>query len=78
LLFHLAEAPNDLRAAVSDLSDSQLDTPYRPGGWSVQQFVHHLADAQMKLVSPTKLALTEDEHVVPRYDAVSSSEKFII
>jgi uncharacterized damage-inducible protein DinB len=61
-----ASLANGLRAAVAGLSDSQLDTPYRPGGWTVRQVVHHLADAQMNWYIRTKLALTEDEpHVSP-------------
>ena len=46
-LTHLAEAPSKLRTAAAGLSDSQLDTRYRPGGWTVRQVVHHLADAQV-------------------------------
>jgi hypothetical protein len=46
-LAQLAEEPAKLRAAVAGLSDSQLDTPYRPGGWTLRQLVHHLADAQV-------------------------------
>jgi hypothetical protein len=66
LLSELGEAPDRLRAAVAGLSDSQLDTPYRPDGWTVRQVVHHLADAQMNWYIRTKLALTEDEpHVSP-------------
>lgn len=68
LLSQLAEAPAQLRAAVSDLSHSQLDTPYRLGGWTVRQVVHHLADAQMNWYIRTRLALTEDEPVIKPFD----------
>jgi uncharacterized damage-inducible protein DinB len=60
LLAQLAEAPLKLRAAVAGLSDVQLDTPYRPGGWTVRQVVHHLADAHVNWYIRPKLAVTED------------------
>jgi uncharacterized damage-inducible protein DinB len=60
LLAQLAEAPSKLRAAVAELSDVQLDTRYRPGGWTVRQVVHHLADAQLNWYIRPKLAVTED------------------
>jgi uncharacterized damage-inducible protein DinB len=53
----------ELHAAVADLSDEQLDTPYREGGWTVRQVVHHLADAHMTGFLRCKLALTEDNPV---------------
>ena len=56
LLAQLAEAPSKLRSAVAGLSDVQLDTPYRPGGWTVRQVVHHLADAQVNWYIRPKLA----------------------
>lgn len=70
LLVDLAEVPNRIRAAVVDLSGRELDTPHRPGGWTVRQVVHHLADAQMNWYLRTKLALTEDEPLVKRYSEV--------
>ena len=54
----IAALPNDLRKTVSPLSDGQLDTPYRPGGWTVRQVVHHLADSHMNSYVRFKLALT--------------------
>lgn len=74
MLSDLAGAPDRLRAAVVDLSDSQLDTPYRPGGWTVRQVVHHLADAQMNWYIRTRLALTEDAPVVKPYDEARWAE----
>ena len=52
--------PGELRALVQDLSDRRLDTPYRPGGWTIRQVVHHLADSHMNGYIRTKLAVTED------------------
>ena len=57
----LAELPTRLRAAVQGLSDGQLDTPYRPGGWTLRQTVHHIADSHINTLCRFKLALTEDE-----------------
>ena len=70
LLSQLAEAPGELRAAVVDLSPKQLATRYRPGGWTVRQVVHHLADAQLNWYVRTKLALTENKPQVKPYDEV--------
>jgi len=67
LLRQLADAPARLRAAVAGLSADRLDTPYRPGGWTVRQVVHHLADAQMNWYVRTRLALTEFEPVVKAF-----------
>jgi uncharacterized damage-inducible protein DinB len=66
-LAQLADAPARLRAAVAGLSDAQLDTPYREGGWTVRQVVHHLADAQMNWYIRPKLAVTEDVPVTKTY-----------
>ena len=63
----LAEAPVKLRAAVDGLSDPQLDTPYREGGWTVRQVVHHLADAHMNWYIRPKLAVTEHEPMTKTY-----------
>src|SRR3984885_11142254 len=74
-LAQLAEAPANLRAAVAGLSDSQLDTPYRPGGWTVRQVVHHLADAQVNWYIRTKLAVTEYEPITKTYAAQLWAER---
>lgn len=63
----LAAFPAKLRAAVAHLSDEQLDTPYRPGGWTVRQVVHHCADSHMNAYIRCKLALTEDKPTVKPY-----------
>jgi uncharacterized damage-inducible protein DinB len=60
-------APFQLREAVSNLSEEQLDTPYRPGGWTVRQVVHHLADSHMNSYIRFKLALTEDQPTIKPY-----------
>lgn len=57
----IAELPMRLRSAVADLTEEQLDTPYRPGGWTVRQTVHHIADSHMNSQIRFKLALTEDD-----------------
>lgn len=74
LLTRLADAPGQLRAAVAGLAESQLDTPYRLGGWTVRQVVHHLADSQMNWYIRTRLALTVDEPVVTPWDEVAWAE----
>lgn len=56
----LAETPGLLRNAVEGLNHSQLDTPYREGGWTVRQVVHHVADSHMNCFIRMRLALTED------------------
>lgn len=60
--------PERLRAAVSGLNDPQLDTPYREGGWTVRQVVHHLGDSHANSFIRFKLALTEDWPTVKPYD----------
>ena len=60
--------PGQLRAAVSGLSDAQLNTPYREGGWTVRQTVHHLADSHANSFIRSKLALTEDWPTIKPYD----------
>ena len=60
--------PSRLRAAVSGLSDAQLDTPYREGGWTVRQLVHHVADSHLNAYCRLKLTLTEDVPTIRTYD----------
>ena len=60
-LLTISELPAKLATAVSGLNERQLDTPYRPGGWTVRQTVHHIADSHMNSQIRFKLALTEDE-----------------
>ena len=63
----IATFPGKLEKEVSDLSESQLNTPYRPGGWTIRQVVHHCADSHMNSLIRFKLALTEDKPVIKPY-----------
>jgi uncharacterized damage-inducible protein DinB len=76
LISQLAETPGRLRTAVENLSHDQLNTPYRPGGWTVRQVVHHLADAQMNWYIRTKLALTEKIPVIKPYNEALWAELY--
>lgn len=67
----IAEAPALLRAAVKGLGVGQLDTPYRPGGWTVRQVVHHVPDSHVNAYCRFKLALTEDIPTIKPYDEAS-------
>ena len=64
----IAEAPALLRAAVNGLSDRQFDAPYRPGGWTVRQVVHHVPDSHLNAYCRFKFALTEDNPTIKPYD----------
>lgn len=64
----IAEAPDLLRAAVAGLSGDQLNTPYRAGGWTLRQVVHHVPDSHMNGYIRFKLALTEDVPTIKPYD----------
>ena len=60
--------PGHLATAVLGLNEAQLDTPYRPGGWTVRQVVHHVADSHLNAFVRLKLALTEDQPTISAYD----------
>ena len=64
----IAALPARMRDAVRGLSESQLDTPYRPGGWTVRQVVHHVPDSHLNAYVRVKLALTEDNPTIKPYD----------
>lgn len=64
----IRETPATLRAAVRGLDDSRLDTPYRPGGWTVRQVVHHVPESHMNAFVRFKLALTEQNPTIKAYD----------
>jgi uncharacterized damage-inducible protein DinB len=64
----LAELPGRVRAAVAGLNDAQLDTPYREGGWTVRQLVHHIADSHANSYVRFKLALTEEWPTIKPYE----------
>ena len=64
----IAELPKQMRAAVGGLSGGELDTPYRPGGWTVRQLAHHVPDSHMNAYVRMKLALTENEPTIKPYE----------
>jgi uncharacterized damage-inducible protein DinB len=64
----IADLPSELRNAVQGFSYEQLNTPYRDGGWTVRQLVHHIADSHMNAVIRIRLALTEDWPTIKPYD----------
>ncbi|MGA8439969.1 MAG: putative metal-dependent hydrolase [Candidatus Sulfotelmatobacter sp.] len=66
-LADIEQTPAHLRAAVKGLSDQQLDTPYRPAGWTVRQLTHHVPDSHLNAYVRFKLALTEDEPTIKPY-----------
>lgn len=64
----IASFPKDLFQAVSPLTPAELDSPYRPGGWSVRQLVHHCADSHGQALGRFKMALTEEHPTIKPYD----------
>jgi uncharacterized damage-inducible protein DinB len=64
----IAAVPTRMREAVDGLTEAQLDTPYREGGWTVRQVVHHVPDSHMNAYTRVKLALTENEPTIRPYD----------
>ncbi|HEV2690228.1 MAG TPA: bacillithiol transferase BstA [Bryobacteraceae bacterium] len=64
----ITEAPFKLREVVKGLDDAQLDTPYRPGGWTVRQVVHHVPDSHLNSYVRFRLALTEEEPTIKAYE----------
>jgi hypothetical protein len=63
----IKDLPENLTKAVEDLNEEQLDTPYRPGGWTVRQTVHHVADSHLNSYCRFKLAVTEDKPTIRPY-----------
>jgi hypothetical protein len=74
LIQDIAAAPALYRDAVRGFDDTQLDTPYRPGGWTVRQTVHHVADSHMNSFLRFRLALTEQEPTIKPYDQAAWGE----
>ncbi len=70
----LRQLPGSLHTALQGMSDAQLDTPYREGGWTVRQLVHHIADSHMNSYVRFKLALTEDWPTIKPYDEAAWAE----
>jgi uncharacterized damage-inducible protein DinB len=68
LIDQIAATPARMREAVAGLNESQLDTPYRDGGWTVRQVVHHVPDSHMNAYTRVKLALTEEQPTIKPYD----------
>lgn len=64
----IAAAPARMREAAAGLSEAQLDTPYREGGWTVRQVIHHVPDSHLNAYIRLKLALTEDDPLIRPYD----------
>lgn len=67
-LHTIESLPPNLKDAVEDLTDIQLDTPYRPAGWTVRQVVHHIADSHLNSFCRFKLGLSEDVPTIKTYD----------
>ncbi len=70
----IAGLPGALRAAVGGLSAEQLDTPYRPGGWTVRQVVHHVPDSHINAYVRFRLALTERAPTIRPYEEARWAE----
>jgi uncharacterized damage-inducible protein DinB len=70
----ISRVPGELRRAVADLSAEQLNTPYRDGGWTVRQVVHHLPDSHLNAYMRWKLALTEDVPTIRTYEEARWAE----
>lgn len=68
LIDSIAATPSRLREAVRGLDDAQLDTPYREGGWTVRQVVHHVPDSHLNAYTRFRLALTEDSPTIRPYN----------
>ena len=74
MIQELAAAPAAIAAAVKGLTDTQLDTPYRDGGWTPRQIVHHVADSHMNAYIRCKLGITEDNPTIKPYDEKTWAE----
>jgi hypothetical protein len=74
LIDSLASTPSRMAAAVDGLSDSQLDTPYRLGGWTVRQVVHHVPESHMNAYIRVKWGLTENVPMIKTYDEAAWAE----
>jgi DinB superfamily len=74
LIAAIAETPVALRSAVAGLTRDQLETRYRPGGWTVKQVVHHVPDSHLNAYTRFKLALTENEPTIKPYNEAAWAE----
>ncbi len=68
LLSDIKMLPSNLEFAIQNLDAAQLDTPYRPGGWTVKQLIHHVADSHINAYTRFKLGLTEENPVIKPYE----------
>jgi hypothetical protein len=71
IIDQIEQAPAQLRQAVAGLTQQQIDTPYRPDGWTVRQVIHHLADSHMNSYVRFRLTLTEEEPIIKPYNQQS-------
>jgi len=74
MIDQIAAVPARMREAIAGLGDTQLDAPYREGGWTVRQVVHHLPDSHMNAFIRLKLALTENQPTIKPYDEAAWSK----
>jgi hypothetical protein len=74
LITEIEHLPADLRFVVSGLDGDQLDTPYRAGGWTVRQVIHHVADSHMQSYVRYKWAMTEENPTIKPYDEAAWAE----
>jgi len=74
LIDQIEALPELLFRAVEKITDEQLDSPYRPGSWTIRQLIHHIADAHMNAYIRVKLAMTEDKPTIKPYDEVLWAE----
>jgi len=74
LIAQIADAPGALRSAVAGLSPERLETPYRAGGWTVKQVVHHIPDSHLNAYTRFKLALTEVQPTIKPYNEAAWAE----
>ena len=74
LITAIAELPAQFRSAVHGLNEAQFDTPYRPGGWTVRQVVHHVPDSHLNAYVRFKLALTEENPTIKTYEEARWAE----
>lgn len=70
----IEELPVRLRQAIAGFNDEQLQTPYRDGGWTIHQLIHHIADSHMNSFIRFKLALTEDKPTIKTYEEADWAE----
>ena len=70
----IAALPGEIRQAVAGLDDSKLDTPYREGGWTIRQVVHHVPDSHLNAYTRFKLALTEPTPTIKTYEEARWAE----